>query len=163
MKAATILLIILLVMATGCIRGTEEPQVVYIEPCNILTPGSEIKIAGQVINKDMLVRPLADLFLDDIISESRKDSWNTYQLNCWWGVRPGEVLDRYYCVGTYAIPEVDDNGKIVRYVQKSFKVGLSVEKRTGDTWIDVDGKIHSGETYLQLKIESVEQKCKVAQ
>jgi len=152
-------IMILLVLLSGCIGGQKEKKKVrvYVTPCMIVDEGSRIKVNG--LTPKQIKRPLAEIFLDDLVSPSAKKSWKSFKLSCRWALKKDEVKDNYYCEGRYKAPELDENDVIKRWVNKGFKIGFKVEKHGGETWIDLKGKKHVEKPFYYLQVDSVKAKC----
>lgn len=119
------------VLLSGCVGKKETPKPKeYITPCNVIGEDILLQAEGTSLSSDIIKKPLAEAFVDDVVSGQTSDAWNSYALECWWGKNVGEQKDFYYCGGSYRSPEVDSENVITRYVLKEFKVGFSVEEHS---------------------------------
>ncbi len=161
----TLIVIVLLVMTffAGCIKTTSPPPPppVYVTPCNVIGEQIKLKAVGETLGPDIIKMPLAEAFVDDLLSTQSADSMSTYSLSCWWGKNVGEQRTLYYCGGSYVAPELDQNKVIKRYVKKEFKVGFETEFHEAVTF-PIAGKSHTEPAYYFLTVKSVEATCTLA-
>lgn len=161
------MLLAAVVLSSGCIFGggePDKPNIQYVEPCNVAGEGLPIQVNTTkegLLSTENVKFPLAEVFVDDIVSPAGQDVWPTYEINCWWGTYVGERRDYYYCGGSYIAPELNQKNVITRYIKKKFKIGFSVEKHEGESWIDLQGKQHTIHPYYTLTIRSIESVCYV--
>jgi len=160
-----LLLIAFTAVAAGCIFGGDgggPPPVTYVTPCNVIGKGIMLRVDGAPLSTAKVQGSLARYFADDILSDRVDYLKKYYTLSCYWGMNAGEIKNYYYCTGSYVAPDVNEQGVIVRNLQKAFKIGFSVETFEEQPWRDMNGVIQPGMTYYDLTVESVDAKCTVA-
>ncbi|MFH1722973.1 MAG: hypothetical protein ABH950_10275 [Candidatus Altiarchaeota archaeon] len=151
--------ILSVLFVAGCLSGSSgPPPPVYINPCNIVDEGEKIKVSP-TLSWENVLRPLSLIFLDDMVSPSASNTKKTLNGWCRYGQYTGEVLNNYYCGGSYTAPDLDEKGVITRYIKKQFKIDFELEKHEGETWIDLNGKQHYEAPYWILTVVEVEPTC----
>jgi hypothetical protein len=155
--------VLLVVSSSACIgkKKVQGPPPSYISPCNVVGERVLIKAEGGTLGADMVKRPLAEAFVDDLLSNMAPDAWNSYSITCWWAKNIGEKSGLYYCSGTYVVPDLDENGVITRYIRKEFKIGFEVESRAGVTYV-IRGETRHESPYYLLAVKEISSNCRVA-
>ena len=167
-KAKRVLLVVfvvfIIISSAACIgRGKKEAATSknYVTPCNVVGEKVLIKAEGDKLGAGIIKRPLAEAFVDDLLSVQAQDAWSSYTLECWWAKNIGETRGLYYCGGSYIVPDLDERGVITRYIRKNLKIGFEVESRKGVSFV-IQGRTHKEPAYYLLTVKEIKASCVVA-
>jgi len=155
-----VFVLFLVVSSSACIgkKKTQAAPSRYVTPCNVIGERVLVKADGSSISAGIIQSPLAQAFVDDILSQQAKDAWKSYTLSCWWAKNIGEKRGLYYCSGSYIVPDLDEKGIIRRYIQKNFKIGFDVESRAGVSFV-IHGRTHTESPYFLLTVKEISANC----
>lgn len=161
-----VIFVIFVLVSTGCIRRkktTQEKPKVYVEPCTISTIGVKVRINADKLIANDIKDDLEFIYTDNFNLPGAENIRKTYTLACYWGRNVDEKPDRYYCLGKYRAPELDETNTIKRIIWKEFKIGFDVDTHEIKQWVDDEGVTHKSDTVHYLTVAETYPKCYLAE